>query len=867
MALAFPIVRSLSPATLVAAAGMLGSAALGQGVPCPTQCPEQVMKTICYEQGRVDAYAAPIDPLTPRPFFASLLSTYAISKPFDDARVNAVCGTSFQNLPCGIVSAVLEIKLRAENDIPQNDSIYLQWQGGTFAWASRINALPGAGGTWNPGQNQTFTLNLGALPGGLLSQMNSSGALDVLVSDDTTVDYARLTIRVCPCDGPTRVYTVGTVDNLALPTEPTSRRPRLTALRTVAPFLWKDNDDLTNDRGWGHTFTGLPRGIIAADFTIRMKPTGGGAGNDGLAFDLLNLGAPETFSRGFNLNTLASPWLPGVNPLTNLYFDLGATMPSTVCGTNLLGDFGDRVFDVYVQDDTSIDAARLRVKPCPPMKRFWGIPFDVRHYAHVDTQADGSITVLPQSNGDGVSFDVLGVDRQVFHVDSAVFAASPDGTEMSVGVTGPDFDGDGYPDVVAGGKVTKQRGTTKVACHGPLNYLALAFDLRDTATGEIVRGTLQGDQAITVASQSLSGVEWTAAGDTIFEFDQDCDMILPDGRRVRAQSITLDDQDFDPNSVARCDWSWGMTQSGTSGPRGGGRIVSVSSSIGGVLHTPTGSEATMSTNPGSITLSDIIPGTTTGLELRGGGLPQFRTNPWRSKRIGADITVPCAGLPENCDDGFAITAVCRGKRSEAEMNLNAIARRGSGGTPSGYAMRAGNCCRGHVIIMKLYDEDGNQTGERVIPPGTDFDALTEGKLIKADAGYDNGADGEFPWLSVSFDQDVTVLLGGTSGQATGRRMHLESSVPVPTDDGFAGLGLSFSGVGEVDVSNQRIEFDEPGYPCPADFNRDGGIDGDDVPSFFDAWEIGDASADANQDGGVDGDDVTEFFRVWENGGC
>ncbi len=867
MALAFPIVRSVSPLTLVAAAGMLGSVASGQGVPCPQQCPSQVIKTICYEQGRVDNYAAPVDPLTPRPFFASLLSTYAISKPFDDARVNAVCGTSFQNLPCGIVSAVLEIKLRAENDIPQNDSIYLQWLGGTFAWASPINALPGAGGTWNAGQNQTFTLNLGSLPGGLLGQMNSSGALDILVSDDTTVDYARLTLRVCPCDGPTRVYTVGTVDNLALPTEPTSRRPRLTALRTTAPFLWKDNDDQTNDRGWGHTFSGLPRGIVAADFTIRMKPSGFGAGNDGLGFDLLNLGAPETFSRGFNINTLASPWLPGSNPLTNFYFDLGATMPTTVCGSNLLGGFGDRVFDVYIQDDTSVDAARLRVKPCPPLRRFWGIPFDVRHYAHVDTQADGSITVLPQSNGDGVSFDVLGVDRQVFHVDSTVFAASPDGTEMSVGVTGPDFDDDGSPDVVAGGKVTKQRDVTKVAAHGERNFLALAFRVRDSVTGEVVSGRLQGDQAITVSSRNLSGVEWTAAGDTIFEFDEDCDIILPDGRRVRGNSVTLDDQDFDSSSVARCDWSWGLSQSGTGGPIGGGRILSVSSSIGGVLHTPTGSEATMSTNPGSITLSDILPGTTTGLDLllpsvprRGGGLPIV-------KRIGADITVPCAGLPENCDDAFALTAVCRGKRSEAELNLSAIPRRASGGTPSAYAMRAGNCCRGHVIIMKLYDEDGNQTGERVIPPGTDFDALTEGKLTKADAGYEKRADGEFPWLSVSFDQDVTLLLGGTSGQATGKRIRLESSVPVAADDGFEGLGLSFSGVGEVDVSNQRIEFDEPGYPCPADFNRDGGIDGDDVPSFFDAWEIGDASADANQDGGVDGDDVTEFFRVWENGGC
>jgi hypothetical protein len=432
---------------------------------------------------------------------------------------------------------------------------------------------------------------------------------------------------------------------------------------------------------------------------------------------------------------------------------------------------------------------------------------------------------------------------------------------MTVGVTGPDFDDDGSPDVVVGGTATKQRNVTKVTAHSERNFLALAFDLHNRTTGETVRGTLQGDQAITVASQRLAGVEWTAAGDTIFAFEEECDMVLPDGRRVRGHSITLDDRDFDASTVARCDWSWGLSQSGTGGPIGGGRILSVSSSIGGVLHTPTGSEATMSTNPGSITLSDIIPGTTTGLELRGGGLPHV------PKLIGADITVPCAGLPENCDDGFAITAVCRGKRSEAEMNLNAIARRSSDGTPSGYAMRAGNCCRGHVIIMKLYDEDGNQTGERVIPPGTDFDALTEGKLTKADAGYEKRADGEFPWLSVSFDQDVTLLLGGTSGQATGKLIRLESSVPVAADDGFEGLGLSFSGVGEVDVSNQRIEFDEPGYPCPADFNRDGGIDGDDIPSFFDAWEIGDASADANQDGGVDGDDVTEFFRVWENGGC
>jgi len=55
--------------------------------------------------------------------------------------------------------------------------------------------------------------------------------------------------------------------------------------------------------------------------------------------------------------------------------------------------------------------------------------------------------------------------------------------------------------------------------------------------------------------------------------------------------------------------------------------------------------------------------------------------------------------------------------------------------------------------------------------------------------------------------------------------------------------------------------------CPADFNQDGGIDGDDVEAFFAAWENGETSADVNQDGGIDGADVSTFFVVWEAGGC
>jgi len=55
--------------------------------------------------------------------------------------------------------------------------------------------------------------------------------------------------------------------------------------------------------------------------------------------------------------------------------------------------------------------------------------------------------------------------------------------------------------------------------------------------------------------------------------------------------------------------------------------------------------------------------------------------------------------------------------------------------------------------------------------------------------------------------------------------------------------------------------------CPADFNRDGGVDGSDVEAFFVRWEAGESNADVNLDGGVDGADVEAFIVVWQAGGC
>jgi hypothetical protein len=55
--------------------------------------------------------------------------------------------------------------------------------------------------------------------------------------------------------------------------------------------------------------------------------------------------------------------------------------------------------------------------------------------------------------------------------------------------------------------------------------------------------------------------------------------------------------------------------------------------------------------------------------------------------------------------------------------------------------------------------------------------------------------------------------------------------------------------------------------CVADFNEDGGVDGQDLEAFYTVWQLGDDTADVNQDGGVDGQDVEAFFTLWEAGGC
>ena len=67
------------------------------------------------------------------------------------------------------------------------------------------------------------------------------------------------------------------------------------------------------------------------------------------------------------------------------------------------------------------------------------------------------------------------------------------------------------------------------------------------------------------------------------------------------------------------------------------------------------------------------------------------------------------------------------------------------------------------------------------------------------------------------------------------------------------------------LTPEEIEARGSIYRCPADRNCDGGVDGDDVIVFFNAWDQSLPEGDFTGDGGVDGDDVIAFFERWDSG--
>ncbi|MFZ4575788.1 MAG: hypothetical protein ACOYN0_15445, partial [Phycisphaerales bacterium] len=132
---------------------------------------------------------------------------------------------------------------------------------------------------------------------------------------------------------------------------------------------------------------------------------------------------------------------------------------------------------------------------------------------------------------------------------------------------------------------------------------------------------------------------------------------------------------------------------------------------------------------------------------------------------------------------------------------------------------------------------GPQSGGQLVIAGT---ASLDGVLVNT------FVDGFNPATPILANWDATVLQAGSIAGSFGA-----VSVPmVPVG------GMLF----RTDGTSLKLIFNI------YDFDGSGGVDADDISSFFAAWDGGNSFADINGDGGVDADDLIAFFAGWDAGG-
>lgn len=157
-----------------------------------------------YMSGIADNFVAPTEPVSPSPNLLSwIAANYAFpgSRPHDDASIDRWFGTTFTNLRRNgnICGATLRMTVRNGGS---NDTMGLWFMGpnnqqlATGYGDSLVNrGIPF-------GNTGTITLNLAALPNNtnLIPTLNAQGFIDVVVQDDSAVDFVSLTITPCRTD-------------------------------------------------------------------------------------------------------------------------------------------------------------------------------------------------------------------------------------------------------------------------------------------------------------------------------------------------------------------------------------------------------------------------------------------------------------------------------------------------------------------------------------------------------------------------------------------------------------------------------------------------------------------------------------------
>ncbi|MFZ4573230.1 MAG: GC-type dockerin domain-anchored protein [Phycisphaerales bacterium] len=131
-------------------------------------------------------------------------------------------------------------------------------------------------------------------------------------------------------------------------------------------------------------------------------------------------------------------------------------------------------------------------------------------------------------------------------------------------------------------------------------------------------------------------------------------------------------------------------------------------------------------------------------------------------------------------------------------------------------------------------------------------------------------------VTVRWQRNGVDLLDGPGGASPngGTVAGATATLPSPTAASSATLTIAnaaLSDSGEYTAVFSNACGDATSAPatvviaCPADFDLDGAVDGEDLTAYFAAWDVASPAADRNRDGGVDSDDVIVFFARWDAG--
>ena len=272
-------------------------------------------------------------------------------------------------------------------------------------------------------------------------------------------------------------------------------------------------------------------------------------------------------------------------------------------------------------------------------------------------------------------------------------------------------------------------------------------------------------------------------------------------------------------------------------------------------------------NPHTISMNTSTPGTKTGTITITSNSPDEPT-----RVINLTGTVTASNLPPVANAGPDQTVNDSNNSGNEPVTLNGSSSSDPDGTITNYRWAQGTTTLAngasstanitlpvgtHTITLTVTDNGGLTANDTVVikvnrPPtvnaGSDVtvtDNDNSGSETVALSGSASDLDGTI--ASLIWREGTTIL-------GTGSNLSTPLSVGVHT---ITLTAVDNNGASSIDSVVVTVEA----APCPADWNNDGSVDGDDVILFFSEWDIG--NADYNNDGSTDGDDVIQFFSNWD----